>query len=60
MGRKAILLQENMDILEGKELESYCVLLLRIGIYCWNSFAGERIAEVRRTTKETDIYIILI
>lgn len=27
MGCKAILLQDNMDILKEKELESYCVLV---------------------------------
>ena len=58
MGCKAILLQENMDILKEKNLESYCVLATTD----WDKvaeflFAGERIAEVRRTTKETDIYI---
>ena len=60
MGCKAILLQDNMDILKEKELESYCVLVTTD----WDKvaeflFAGERIAEVRRTTKETDIYISL-
>ncbi len=60
MGCKAILLQENMDILKEKNLESYCVLATTD----WDKvaeflFAGERIAEVRRTTKETDIYISL-
>lgn len=58
MGCKAIFLQENMDILKEKNLESYCVLATTD----WDKvaeflFAGERIAEVRRTTKETDIYI---
>ena len=60
MGCKAILLQENMDILKEKNLESYCVLATTD----WDKvaeflFAGERITEVRRTTKETDIYISL-
>lgn len=60
MGCKAILLQDNMDILKEKELESYCALVTTD----WDKvaeflFAGERIAEVRRTTKETDIYISL-
>lgn len=60
MGCKAILLQDNMDILKEKELEAYCVLATtdwdRVAEFL---FAGERMAEVRRTTKETDIYVNL-
>lgn len=58
LGCKAILLQEDKESLVEKGLEEYCVLATKD----WDKiaeflFAGERIAEVRRTTKETDIYI---
>ena len=58
LGCKAILLQDDKDSLVEKGLEEYCVLATKD----WDKiaeflFAGERIAEVRRTTKETDIYI---
>ncbi len=48
------------DLAKEKNLESYCVLATTD----WDKvaeflFAGERITEVRRTTKETDIYISL-
>lgn len=60
LGCKAILLQEDKTCLEGKELENVCVLATtdwdKITEYL---FAGERTAEIRRTTKETDIYIKL-
>ena len=60
LGCKAILLQEDKTCLEEKGLENVCVLattdLDRITEYL---FAGERTAEIRRTTKETDIYIRL-
>lgn len=60
LGCKAILLQENTDILKEKGLELYCVLATTD----WDKvaeflFAGERTAQVRRTTKETDIYVHL-
>ena len=69
LGCKAILLQENMNILKsgleggGTNSEDFgevCVLATKD----WDKvaeflFAGERKAEVRRTTKETDIYIAL-
>lgn len=58
LGCKAILLQDNKDLLKEKDLEDVCVLATRD----WDRvaeflFAGERIAEERRTTRETDIYI---
>lgn len=60
LGCKAILLQEDKKCLEEKGLENVCVLATtdwdRITEYL---FAGERTAEIRRTTKETDIYIRL-
>ena len=61
LGCKAILLQPDMSCLEDKpELKESCVLVTddwdRIAEFL---FAGERKAEVRRTTKETDIYVSL-
>lgn len=60
LGCRAILLQEDMSVLHEKGLEPYCVLATtdwdRIAEFL---FAGERTAEVRRTTKETDIYVRL-
>lgn len=58
LGCKAILLQDDRLSLKEKGLEDYCVLATRD----WDKiaeflFAGERVAEVKRTTKETDIYI---
>lgn len=60
LGCKAILLQPDKESLHAKGLEDTCLLATTD----WNRvaeflFAGERIAEVRRTTKETDIYIRL-
>ena len=61
LGCKAILLlQDDKEILKEKSLEEYCALATKD----WDKiaeflFAGERKAEVRRTTKETDIYISL-
>lgn len=59
LGCKAILLQPDRSSLPD-ELKSHCVLATtdwdRIAEFL---FAGERIAEVHRTTKETDIYIRL-
>lgn len=60
LGCKAILLQDDKEILKEKNLEAYCVLATTD----WDKiaeflFAGERIAEVRRTTKETDIWVRL-
>ena len=60
LGCKAILIQDNMDILKENSLEEYCVLATTD----WNKiaeylFAGERTAEVKRTTNETDIYVSL-
>lgn len=58
MGAKAIFLNEKMEI--PAELKSVCVLQTED----WDEvteflFAGERRAEVKRTTKETDIYLSL-
>ena len=58
LGCKAIYLQDDKSKLVEKGLEEYCALATKD----WDEiaeflFAGERIAEVRRTTKETDIYI---
>lgn len=60
LGCKAILLQNDRSLLTDKKLQDCCVLATND----WDKvaeflFAGERIAEVRRTTKETDIYIRL-
>lgn len=58
LGCRAILLQPDTSILKDKELEQTCAIATtdwdRIAEFL---FAGERIAEVRRTTKETDIYV---
>jgi len=58
LGCRAILLQPDTSILKDTELENVCALATTD----WNRiaeflFAGERIAEVRRTTKETDIHV---
>lgn len=61
LGCRAILLQDNKSILqENKSLEDVCVLVSKD----WDRvaeflFAGERRVEIKRTTKETDIHIIL-
>lgn len=58
LGCRAILLQPDISILKDTELENVCALATtdwdRIAEFL---FAGERIAEVRRTTKETDIHV---
>ena len=58
MGCKAILLQNDKSQLTSIELKKTCVLATtdwdKIAEYL---FAGERIFEIRRTTKETDVYI---
>ena len=58
LGAKAIFLQEDMEVPE--DLRAVCALQTTD----WDQvseflFAGERKAEVKRTTKETDIYIAL-
>ena len=58
LGCKAIYLQDDKSALVDKGLEEYCVLATKD----WDKiaeflFAGERVAEVRRKTNETDIYI---
>ena len=60
LGCKAILLQKNEEELRGKNLEDICVLATTD----WDKiteflFAGERMAQVQRTTKETDIFVSL-
>ncbi len=58
LGCKAIYLQDSNEDLKEKGLDDYCSLFTtdwdRITEFL---FAGERTAEIRRTTKETDIYI---
>lgn len=58
LGCRAILLQPDTSILKDKELEQTCALATtdwdRVAEYL---FAGERTAEVRRATKETDIHV---
>lgn len=60
LGCKAILLQDDKECLKEKNLEDVCVLATtnwdRVAEFL---FAGERTAEVQRTTKETDIRIRL-
>ncbi len=60
LGCKAILLQNDKECLKEKNLEDVCALATtdwdRIAEFL---FAGERTAEVQRTTKETDIRIRL-
>ncbi|KAA6347146.1 Histidine biosynthesis bifunctional protein HisB [termite gut metagenome] len=60
IGCRAIFLQNSTNTLKEKGLEKYCAL----STTDWDCiteylFAGERKAEVRRTTKETDIFISL-
>lgn len=56
LGCRAILLQPDTSLLENEKLKNTCALATtdweRIAEFL---FAGERIAEVKRTTKETDI-----
>lgn len=66
LGCRAILLQNDRSVLReasascGKDLESVCVLATtdwdRVAEFL---FAGERRAEVRRTTNETGIYVAI-
>ncbi|MEI6754851.1 MAG: bifunctional histidinol-phosphatase/imidazoleglycerol-phosphate dehydratase HisB [Paludibacter sp.] len=60
LGCKAIFLSDDTEILSQKGLSEYCALQTT----SWNAiteflFAGERTATVKRTTKETDIFIEL-
>ena len=60
LGCKAIFISNDADILKDKGLTEYCALQTTD----WNAvteflFAGERTANVKRTTKETDIFIEL-
>ncbi|KAA6313356.1 Histidine biosynthesis bifunctional protein HisB [termite gut metagenome] len=60
LGCRAIFLQDSSEIVKDKGLGEYCALATadwdRITEFL---FAGERKAEVRRTTKETDIFVSL-
>ncbi|MCD8081438.1 MAG: bifunctional histidinol-phosphatase/imidazoleglycerol-phosphate dehydratase HisB, partial [Bacteroides sp.] len=60
LGCRAILLQDSPDTLKGTGLDEVCALATtdwdRVADFL---FAGERKAEVRRTTKETDILVSL-
>jgi imidazoleglycerol-phosphate dehydratase/histidinol-phosphatase len=58
LGCKAIFISDDMEIVQNQGLESSLALQTQD----WNTiaeflFAGERTATVKRTTKETDIYI---
>jgi imidazoleglycerol-phosphate dehydratase/histidinol-phosphatase len=60
LGCKAIFLQDSTDELKRKGLEDVCALATAD----WDKiteflFAGERTAQVKRTTKETDIFVKL-
>jgi len=58
LGCKAIFIHDDMTLVEEAGLEEFCALQTT----SWNRiteflFAGERVAEVVRKTKETDIYV---
>mgnify|MGYP003615776322 FL=1 len=60
LGCKAVFISHDVEALENSGLKEYCALQTTD----WNKitaflFAGERIATVNRTTKETDIFIRL-
>ena len=60
LGCKALFLSDDQDILKINQLVDYCALQTT----SWDKiteflFAGERIASIKRTTKETDIQIEL-
>ncbi len=60
LGCKAILISDDSEILKDKNLAEFCALQTS----SWDAiaeflFAGERTATVKRTTKETDIFIEL-
>ncbi len=60
LGCKAIYLQDSIELLKKNGLEDVCVLATtdwdKITEYL---FAGERRAEVHRSTRETDVYVAL-
>lgn len=60
LGCRAILLQDSTELLEADGLGAYCALATtdwdRIAEFL---FAGERKAEIRRTTHETDVRVAL-
>ena len=58
LGCKAILISDDKNLLNDSGLTDYCALQTT----SWNQiteflFAGERVATVKRTTKETDIFV---
>jgi len=58
LGCKAILISDDKNLLNDSGLTDYCALQTS----SWNQiteflFAGERVATVKRTTKETDIFV---
>jgi imidazoleglycerol-phosphate dehydratase/histidinol-phosphatase len=60
LGCKAIFINDSSDLLNASGLSAYCALQTT----SWDAiaaflFAGERTATIRRTTKETDIYVHL-
>lgn len=58
LNSKAIFLREDIEI--PNDLKDYCVLQTNNwDVISEFLFAGERTAEIRRTTKETDIYVSL-
>ncbi len=61
LGCRAIYLQDSTESFERKKRTGKCLCSCnnRLGSDSRVPFAGERKAEVRRTTKETDIYVAL-
>ena len=57
LGCKAILLQDNKDGLDTRLIETCCLATKDWDKIAEYLFAGERTAQVRRTTKETDVQI---
>ncbi|MDR2859249.1 MAG: bifunctional histidinol-phosphatase/imidazoleglycerol-phosphate dehydratase HisB [Mediterranea sp.] len=60
LGCRAVFLQEDANVLKKNGLERYCALATSD----WDCvaeflFAGERKAEIHRTTKETDVFVSL-
>ncbi|KAA6326541.1 Histidine biosynthesis bifunctional protein HisB [termite gut metagenome] len=60
LGCRAVFLQEDANVLKENGLERYCALATSD----WDCvaeflFAGERKAEIHRTTKETDVFVSL-
>ena len=64
LGCRAILLQPDKQLLEASPLREQLLATCALATDDWDKvceylFAGERCAEVRRTTHETDVYISL-